>query len=573
MEDKEILAQKRERAVNARKKISKDSRKKQGETKHQNFLIKNIVNDYLRDMLLQEAKGGEANYKQFLDEYMKQAIKNPNSQAAAFFADRIIAKDILSVLDAKHEKEMARDLDFLRYRVLKQFYDKQREVILELNHRDKIMCLTSRRTGKSTLAAGAIVTCAIDNDSSILYFNRTFENGKKQIFDNVIKYSDSVNFGIMESRKTDGFIKFNNGSTLQIFGNANNQEADKARGFKARLVIIDEIGHQRNLDYLINEVLTPLMADYKDSTLLLLGTPSRLPNHFSSKIWENDKTFKKYNWSLLENPYIPNAQKVIDDICKAKGISIDTPFIQREYFGKIAPDTDALIYRKRSYFESLESEAVMITDIVIGVDYGFSDFNAISVIAYNRHDKKSFMIEEEKFNRATVSDIIAVIKRHYEDAKKTLEKFRVNPQDHLTIWADTNEESITADLMIKHKMPAFNCYKYDKMYAVEMLKDELATGRMKILKGGYFDDECNKILYARDDDDNIINEIDDTYFHADSLMSVLYASRKMFFDMDYDVSFKESRPKVSMFETDSKGTIQGYTTTETTSFEDSGIVG
>ena len=39
------------------------------------------------------------------------------------------------------EKEMNKDLDFMRYRILKQFYDKQREVMLEVNHRKRIMCL------------------------------------------------------------------------------------------------------------------------------------------------------------------------------------------------------------------------------------------------------------------------------------------------------------------------------------------------------------------------------------------------------------------------------------------------
>lgn len=575
-----------EQTAKARSCLTPEVRKKAGEAKHQNFLIKNIVNEAIKEVLLDDTKKGTPQYKQFLDAYIKTAIKNPNSQAAGFFADRIIAKDLLTVLDTQHEKELARDLDFTRYRILNQFYDRQREVMQEINHRKRIMCLTSRRTGKSTMAAGIIDLVSVKKESDIIYFNRTFANGIKQVFDNVIKYADSVDLKITEKKKSDGYIKFANGSSLQVFGNSNNAEADKARGYKARCVIIDEVGHQRNLDYLLNEVIYPLMADYEDSTLLLLGTPSRIPHHFSTKIWESDSSFRKYNWSMIENPYIPKAREFIEEICKAKGLSIESPFIQREYFGKIAPDTEAIIFKKRSYLDSntiakIKSGEIKITDIVIGVDYGFSDFNSMITLAYNRHEKTSFVIEESKFNRATVSEIIERVKKHHANAKEILEGLRINPEDHLKIYADTNEESITADLMVKHKLPAYNCYKYDKMFAIEMLADELRAGRMAIPKDGVLDSEMERTLYARNEEDDIINEIDETAFHADAIMALLYASRKAFFDMDYGINFKESQPKTkesqpktSDYITDSNGTIVDVNlSNDSGNFEDSGIVG
>jgi hypothetical protein len=568
-----------EKASKARQGITAESRKKQGQSHTQNAMIKNIVNEAIKEMLLDDTKKGTPQYKQFLDAYIKTAITDPNSQAAGFFADRIIAKDLLTVLDTQHEKELARDLDFTRYRILNQFYDRQREVMQEINHRKRIMCLTSRRTGKSTMAAGIIDLVSVKKESDIIYFNRTFANGIKQVFDNVIKYADSVDLKITEKKKSDGYIKFANGSSLQVFGNSNNAEADKARGYKARCVIIDEVGHQRNLDYLLNEVIYPLMADYEDSTLLLLGTPSRIPHHFSTKIWESDSSFRKYNWSMIENPYIPKAKEFIEEICKAKGLSIESPFIQREYFGKIAPDTEAIIFKKRTYLKSdtiakIKSGEIKITDIVIGVDYGFSDFNSMITLAYNRHEKTSFVIEESKFNCATVSEIIERVKEHHANAKEILEGLRINPEDHLKIYADTNEESITADLMVKHKLPAYNCYKYDKMFAIEMLADELRAGRMTIPKGGVLDSEMERTLYARNEEDDIINEIDETAFHADAIMALLYASRKAFFDMDYDINFKESQPKTSDYITDSNGTIVDVNlSNDSGNFEDSGIVG
>lgn len=567
-------------AANARKNITKESRKKQGQTRTRNFRIKTIVGEAIENMLLSEDSKGTPQFETFIKNYMESAQKDPKSQAAQFFAERIIDKNILDVLDSRHDKEMAKDSDFMRYRILKQFYDKQREVMLEVNHRKRLFCLTSRRTGKSTMAAGIINLVAITKESEIIYYNKTFANGIKQVFDNVVKYSDSIDLKIKKQSKADGSIEWANGSKLQILGNSNNAEADKARGFKARCVIIDEIGHQRNIDYLLNEVIYPLMADYEDSTVILLGTPSRIPHHFSTKIWEQDSSFRKYNWSFLENPYIPKAKEFLDDICKAKGVTIESPFIQREYFGKIAPDTEAIIFKKRSYITNLEKQIksgkIRFTDVAIGVDYGFSDYNAMCTLVYNRHTKESWELETSKFNRATVSEIIETVKKHYEHAKKLCESVRINPDDHIKIYADTNEESITADLMVKHKLPAYNCYKYDKMFAIEMLADELRSGRMKITQGGYLDDEMDRMLYARNEEDDIINEIDESVFHADAIMALLYASRKAFFDMDYDINFKESEPKHSDFITDSKGNITDVNFSndkDSGNYEDIGIIG
>lgn len=558
-------------------KVPKEIVDKITETKKYNRAVKIAIYDELKHLLLDENSKGKAYYREFMEKFLNEAKKNINGKAAQTVAGTIFQQQLLDMLDAEHEKEMNKDRDFMAYRIYKQFYDKQREVMYEINHRRKIMVLTSRRTGKSTMNAGIIVAVAAQGNSPIIYYNLTFQNGIKQIFDLVIDYSDSIGLTIVSKSKADGLIEWANGSQLKILGNSNNAEADKARGFKARLVIIDEIGHQRNINYLLNEVLLPLMADYEDSTLLLTGTPSRVPHHFSTKIWEEDDTYKKYNWNITDNPYIPKPKQFIDEVCKSKGLTIESPFIQREYFGKIVADTEALIFKDRKTYKIEEKENLLKslnpTDIAIGVDYGFSDYNSIITVAYNRHNKQSLVIKEAKFNKAGVSDITAAIISQYEAAKDILKQRKINPDGHLFIYCDTNEESITADLVSKYNLPAFNCYKYDKMYAIEMLAEELRTGRMLIQQSGFLDEEMDKTLYARDDDDNIINELDEETFHADAIMALLYASRKIFFDFDYDIEFKETKPKTSNFITDDKGTIIDINNETPEQFEDAGIVG
>ena len=92
--------------------------------------------------------------------------------------------------------------------------------------------------------------------------------------------------------------------------------------------------------------------------------------------------------------------------------------------------------------------------------------------------------------------------------------------------------------MLTYHLPAFNCYKYNKAYAIEKLAELARTNRLLVPKGGYCAEEMEKTLYKRDPlTDAVISEISDD-FHPDILMALLYASRRMFFDMGLDVRYK-----------------------------------
>ena len=79
--------------------------------------------------------------------------------------------------------------------------------------------------------------------------------------------------------------------------------------------------------------------------------------------------------------------------------------------------------------------------------------------------EKAIVLKEDKFNKANVSKIIEKMLSHYDYAVSLNKKYNWNVP--VKIYADYNEESITKELMIKYKVPAFNCYKYDKAYAIE----------------------------------------------------------------------------------------------------------
>ena len=512
-------------------KKSPEEIKKREETKRVNKAIKNLVYEQLKQDLLNGDSATQTPYYQtFLNNYLKQALKDPNGRPATTIASMIFTPDILTALDASHEREMANDINFALYKLNEDYFQEQRDVLVEINHSKKILVCCSRRAGKSYFCAGAIVKSALKNPGSrIIYINLTFKNAVKQIWDNVIKASEYTGLQIDKSSKNDGEIEWVNGSSLRIKGNSNNAEADTLRGeSKVSLVVIDEAFHQKNMEYAINEVIMPFLADLGDkATILCTGTPPRIPHTYMEKLWSNDKTWRHYHWTAENNPHIPNFEKFVEEVCKAKGLTKDAPFIQREYYGVIgAYDTEAMVFKNYQTYTELPT-SFTANRIAIGCDWGFSDYNSIITVAYNTQSGEAYVIEEKKFNKATVSDIITEVKRSYEAAKN---RFGI---DDIQILCDTNEQSITYELYANQHLPAYNAYKYDKASAIAQLSDWLRSGKIKVNANDiYLKDEFERTLYKRDeDDDSILPEIDDDIFHPDAIMALLYASRTIAFDM------------------------------------------
>ena len=158
------------------------------------------------------------------------AIKNPNSKAAQIVAPAIgFDKDLLKKLDNEIEKQMTRDKDFLRFRIHKQFFDKQRELLYDTHEKRKIL-VTGRRGGKTEVLAGDFVQTAVIDNSPMLYINLNFKNAIKQMWEPVHKISEKAGIGISKESLSEGVIEWNNGSSLMFGGNSTSVDQERWRG-------------------------------------------------------------------------------------------------------------------------------------------------------------------------------------------------------------------------------------------------------------------------------------------------------------------------------------------------------
>lgn len=491
-------------------------------------MIRGQIYDALREGLVKPiSKSSKKTWAEdFINKLLTEAKSNPNGQLGQLIAKQIMQDDILSDLDAQTEKLLMRDQDFLEYRILKQCYKEQQEVLL--NDSDKrILVNTSRRTGKTNLAARWLVKKCIKPNSPCLYVHIKFDNAIRQAFDICLECAKQAEVGIDRFSKNEGIIVFKNGSYIKFVGNSNKAEADKIRGFRFRGIVIEEAAFTINPKYLIEDVLTPTMADYKDSQIMMISTPPRQPKTYYEDCYDSGD-WKIYEWNAMANPFIPSFRDFINETLIKKGYKESDPFIQREIYGKFAFDTEAQVFKGYQLYNQ-DPKINGITDVYIGIDFGWNAYNAIVGIASNKHIKKAYVFAERKFNKSTVTDIIRATNEILDQGKKILIDNNA-VISNIGIYGDTSDKSIIYEMSQTYGLPAYPCYKYDKANAIAQLAEYCRLGQILNIENGILDDEFQRTLYKRDDQDVILNEIDDSLFHPDAIFALLYASRQLHYD-------------------------------------------
>lgn len=534
---------------NARERQLKGAQKRKENTQKRQFLSE-MYADFLSEKF--DVKVDGAKTKITGAELCKMTAKqvlNKGGQASVSMLTEIRkateSESVLEKLKAENEKHISKEAEFFQFRLQKRLFDKQKDVFNDfISKRKCSMC--SRRAGKTEEATDEMLKVAAIPNSPVLYINLTFDNAIKQTFDKVIAEAERVDLKITKKSKSEGYIEFENGSSILFKGNKDKGEADKMQGFHYRLVIIDEAQSQCNMVYLIDTIITPMLTDFSDSVLYLIGTPPRRKYTYFENAF-NNKTWKHFHWTMADNPFIPDVDAEIKRICEEKGLTVESPLIQREYFGKIAYDTEAQIFKGfQTYLGDVPAEFIP-DHIYGGNDFGFSDYNGVIELVGNVTDKKGYVVFEKKFNKSTITEIINQTRTGFEEA--TMFALKRNKSFDLSnrgIYTDDNEKSIAYEMHITYGLPAWTAYKYDRDLAIEQLAEWCRLGRIVIPEGGELADEFEQILHPRDEQDNILPGIDDSY-HPDITMALLYAFRQFLFDCGEDAGGESGNKKTGEF--------------------------
>lgn len=492
---------------------------------------RNYVNETIVDAIIKPVGNSNESFaEKFIAKYMAAALKDTSSKEAQTLANILIKPDSLEQFQRFEASNISIDTDMMLWKINNTLYDRQQEVFSSFLHNayKRYLIINSRRTGKTELMGRLIAANLISSsDAHVVYMNRSSAAAIRQIKKPLLTSLAQTNLQIVKGSVESQFIEFNNGTQLLIIGNNNAADIDKIRGERVSLCIMDECGHQRNTRQIIREVVEPAMTDYgKEARLVLVGTPPRIPHTFVEDIYNGapDNGWKLFHWTFLDNPHLPDKDLILEDVCRSNGVTPESSFIQREYYGRMdAYDDDAKFIKKYTIVDELPKNKLW--DYAwVGVDYGVTDKAAVVSTLCDSTERKLYVVRDWTAPGKEVSALCQEVLSQYKYLKENF-----NIRNSVDVITDTNNKEISLELRRTYKIPNVKlAYKHDRDMALDQLAEWFNYGRVSLLKGTEaVKTDADLMVWTRDEEtDKIIHELDDDTYHGNSMFALLYVSRQ-----------------------------------------------
>ncbi|GAC1502059.1 MAG: hypothetical protein NVS1B10_06650 [Candidatus Saccharimonadales bacterium] len=373
-----------------------------------------------------------------------------------------------------------------------------------------------RRAGKTNgIAIRFFKTLERYPKAQCLYLSLTRESAFDILWPVLIEHNDAYNLGctFTESNLT---MKHPNGSKLKLLGADMKNFIKRIRGRKYPGVAIDEAQDFGNhLQSLVDDVLTPAIADYPDSWLLLTGTPGPVPQGYFFEITQQGKYgYSRHNWTMLENPYMPDPAKFISELKERRGWDDNHPSLLREYRNNWILDVESLWIRY-SDAASYEELPHAKWNYILGIDLGYKDADALAVLAWSESQPATYLVEEVLTRGQEISGLveqIEVLQRKYDISKMVIDQGGLGLK-------------IAEEIRRRHHIPVIGAEKQRKQETVGFMNDALRRGTLKARKDSQFvkDSYLVQIDWDKTTPDRIVVKKN---FHSDIIDSVLYAFKE-----------------------------------------------
>lgn len=408
----------------------------------------------------------------------------------------------------------------------------KQNAFIDDNHR-YIAAQCSRRAGKTNgLAYRFFRALEKYPKSQCIYLGLTRDSAKGAMWPVLQEINDKYALGctFVESKLT---MKHPNGSTLILLGADMPNYIKRLRGRKFPGVAIDEAqDFGAHLESLIDDVLTPAIADYSDGWLAVTGTPGPVPQGlFFDITCHNKYGFSLHKWTLYDNPNMPSPQEVVRDLKERKEWTDDNPTLMREWLNNWVLDVQSLWVRysdkTNNYTELPPLPGNHKWQYILGVDIGFKDADAVAVVAWSEGCPNTYLVEESLARKQGLTQLIAMIdglQKKYDAYKIVMDEGGLGKKIGETIRQRFGCPILPAD-------------KANKQDNVELLNDSLRMGKFKAKKDSQFaqDSYMVQIDWMKSTPKRIVLKAG---FHSDIIDAVLYAFRD-----SYAYTHQPEKPK------------------------------
>lgn len=371
-----------------------------------------------------------------------------------------------------------------------ELFDKQLEFALAPSRFIAAVC--SRRAGKTVVCAVKAFQELLVHPNSLGLYLALTDSSVVDIFMPAVRPL-LAKYKIQAQVKQDEVV-FSNGSKLLLAGANHINKIESFRGIKLRFCIIDEAASfaEKILHYLVDEIISPALSDVQGQ-LILIGTPA---SHCSGMFHDvtnthNEDMWIVKKWTAFDNPHMKiNFTKDATIFLKRKRCDESNSKYRREFLGEWCTDDEALLIS--TFTVGMPPEQYNIDDwrSVMGVDFGFNDQTAISIIGWKRNNPQAYVLETIGMRYASVSQIGLILQQCNNKYKP------------VRIVGDPAGASkiMMSEFSDKYKVYMESAQKQNKAHYIEILNDALINGNV-ILATGKTDElqrEMRKVVWNED---------------------------------------------------------------------------
>ena len=394
------------------------------------------------------------------------------------------------------------------------------------------IAVTTRRAGKSTSCVADLVATALETPECVcLYITLSRKNAKRLVWPEFKRINKRFRLRAL-ANESDLSLTFPNGSVVYLLGAKDRSSIEDMRGLPIKKVYLDESqSFPAYIKDLIDDVLGPALIDYA-GTLCLIGTPGPVPAGYFFDLTKN-KHWSNHFWSFFDNPFIAlksgkSHQEMLDRELLRRGVTVNDPSIQREWFGKWVIDRDALVF----HYDDAVNNYAKLPDrrsfsYILGVDLGYDDADALALMCYHDADQTTFLVQEIITKHQGITPLT-------EQIDQLTKKYDIHK---IVIDTAGLGKKITEEISRRYQIPMVPAEKSRKLEYIELMNDALRTGKLKALQGSRFSQDCNKVEWDLDKstpEKKVISK----RFHSDICDAVLYAWRE-----SYSYTFKKQPAK------------------------------
>lgn len=406
-------------------------------------------------------------------------------------------------------------------------FDKQLKFVTDPRPYKVAVC--SRRSGKTVACAADLVNTALNNNEiNCLYITLSRANAKKLVWKEILKINTKHQLGgaidLVELSITFPETK----STIYLSGAKDASEIEKFRGMALKKVYIDETQSFRDyIRELIEDVLDAALMDH-NGDLNLIGTPAPIVAGYFAEcagvvqgLEDRSDAWSVHGWTFFDNPFIAKTsgkthQELLERVMKRRGVTVDDPTIQREFFGKWVNDPESLwirYYADKCHYSELPLNKKW--NYIMGIDLGFNDADAIAILAWSPDSPVTYIVDELVTAKQGLTELVGQI----QDLQKRYNVYK------MVIDEGGLGKKLAEEMRRQHKLPVQPADKARKQENAAFLNDALRTGRFKAKTDSKFAQDSRLVEIDKDKSRPDKIAISDKY-HSDILDAVLYAFKE-----------------------------------------------